>query len=200
MARGGGVEHDGRVRHGLDLLHELGKRHGLVDTGDRGGDLGEEGLGLGVLKLLRDLGRGVDLHGKEVVEAGHKGGLGGELLAEGVGEVVRGVRGDEEDGLAVLGELGSEGAARGGLTDTTLATDEDPAEGLGVDDVLQGGVHNLVSHVGEGAGLQMKGTVAEAEGNDEGTREETASGGEGARRKRQSERACAHRLQTKKKR
>jgi hypothetical protein len=37
------------------------------------------------------------------------------------------IGGDEEDFLAVRGELSSDGARGSGLTDTTLATNEDPA-------------------------------------------------------------------------
>ena len=52
----------------------------------------------------------VDLHGGEVVEAVDEAGLLAELLGEGVGQVVGGVGGDEEDGAADAGQLDGQGA------------------------------------------------------------------------------------------
>lgn len=53
---------------------------------------------------------GVDFHGAEVLEAVDEARILAELLVEGVGEVVGGVGGDEEDGSAVLCQLDGERA------------------------------------------------------------------------------------------
>lgn len=39
MARGGGVEDDGFVGQGFDLFEDFGKGHGLVNTGNLGGEM-----------------------------------------------------------------------------------------------------------------------------------------------------------------
>ena len=87
--------------------------------------------------------RGVDLHGREVVEALDGRGLPPDLLAEGIREVVRRVRGHDEHLLATLGELDAEAARGGGLTDSALATNEDPLEGVLLDDVHERGIGKI---------------------------------------------------------
>jgi hypothetical protein len=52
-------------------------------------------------------------------------------------EVVGGVGGDEEDGLADLRQLRGQGAGRRGLPNTPFSTDKDPAERLLLQDVLK---------------------------------------------------------------
>lgn len=80
----------------------------------------------------------VYFHRAQVREALDEPRFFSEFLGEGIAEVVCGVGGDEEDGLAVAGELNGEGAGGGGFTDTAFAADEDPAEGFLVDYGLEG--------------------------------------------------------------
>lgn len=53
---------------------------------------------------------------------------------------MRGIGGDEEHGAAHLGQLDGQRAGGGGLPDSSLPTDEDPAEGLLVEDGLERGL------------------------------------------------------------
>lgn len=82
-------------------------------------------------------------HGVEVGESADEGGELGEALLEGVAEVVRGVGGDDEHGLADPGEEDGEDGAAGGLADAALAADEDPLEGLLVQEVPHRGLRRV---------------------------------------------------------
>ena len=155
MAGGGRVEDDDVVVEALDLLHELGEGHGLVDAGDGVGQLGHDGgdggivTAVGAGRLLHGLLHllhvvvGVNFHGREVVEALDGGRLAADLLAEGIGQVVGRVSTDDEDLLAGLGELDAKAARGGGLTDSTLATNEDPLERVLLDDVHERGIGKI---------------------------------------------------------
>jgi hypothetical protein len=103
------VEDNHLVLHTLDLLQHLCETHGLVDTGDAEGHVLEHvahatetlhGL-LCIVAAGRDQvldgAVGVDLHGGQVLYAGHGSGILAELDAEGVAEVVGWVGGDEQD-------------------------------------------------------------------------------------------------------
>lgn len=50
---------------------------------------------------------------------------------------------DDEDLLAALGELDAKAARGGGLTDSTLATNEDPLERVLLDDVHERGIGKI---------------------------------------------------------
>lgn len=76
----------------------------------------------------------IDFHSTEVREAIDETGFLAEFLGEGIGEIVGGVGGDEEDGAADFGELDCEGAGGCGLSYASFAADEDPAEGFLVED------------------------------------------------------------------
>ena len=155
VAGRGRVEDDDVVVEALDLLHQLREGHGLVDSRDGVGQLGHDGGDGGIVpavgagRLLHGLLHllhvvvGVNLHGREVVEALDGGRLAADLLAEGIGEVVGGVGTDDEDLLAALGELDAEAARGGGLTDSALATNEDPLEGVLLDDVHERGIGKI---------------------------------------------------------
>ena len=82
-------------------------------------------------------------HGVEVGESADEGGEFGEALLEGVAEVVCGVGGDDEHGLADGGEEDGEDGATGGLADAALAPDEDPLEGVLVEEVLHRGLRRV---------------------------------------------------------
>jgi len=56
---------------------------------------------------------------------------------------VRGVGGDDEHGLADGGEEDGEDGAAGGLADAALAPDEDPLEGVLVEEVLHRGLRRV---------------------------------------------------------
>jgi len=108
----------------------------------------------------------IDLHGAQVGEAINQPRLLAKLLSERIAEVVRRIGGDDQDGLADLGELDGERTRRGRLANTSLAADEDPAECLLVDDGLEAGLHNVV-RVNEG-GVGHGGVRGGAERLEEG--------------------------------
>lgn len=54
------------------------------------------------------------------------------------------VGGDEENGAAHFGELDGEGAGGGGLSDSSLAANEDPAEGTLVQNGLEGWLEDVL--------------------------------------------------------
>lgn len=198
VAGGGGVEDDGLVGEGLDLLEDFGKGHGLVDTGNlymlkqdeleqrklrerlrkikikiegrNGGEIWVGALvrktyskskilhhathaaahGIHIILLaLTDqkvlhAAVGINLHGAEVVKAVDEAGLLAEFLRKGIRQVVRGVGRDEQHRAADLGELDGERARGGGLADTALAADKDPAEGALVKKRLQRRLESVV--------------------------------------------------------
>jgi hypothetical protein len=90
-----------------------------------------------------DAAAGVDLHCAEIVEAVNQASVLAELLIEGVAEVVGGIGGDEEDGLAVLGHLDGKGARRCSLADASFAANKDPPQRLLVQNVLESRLHGL---------------------------------------------------------
>lgn len=114
------------------VAHASQRRHGL----------------LGALAALRqqvlDAAVRVNLHSAQVVEAVNLARILAKLLVEGIAQIVCGVSGDQEDVLAVLGELNGERARRGRLAHTTLAADEYPAQRLLVDNGLERGLHDFV--------------------------------------------------------
>lgn len=103
------VEDDNLVLHALDLLQDFGEAHGLVDTGNAEGHVLEHVAHTtetlhGLLRIVTtsrdqvlDRAVGVDLHGGEVLYAGHGSGIFTELDPESVAEVVGWVGGDEQD-------------------------------------------------------------------------------------------------------
>ena len=94
----------------------------------------------------------IDFHGTEISVAFDEAGLLAELLAEGVGQVVGRVGGDEEDGFADAGHLDGEGAGGGGFADAAFAADEDPAEGLLGEEGGEGGGEGVGVGVEDGGG------------------------------------------------
>jgi len=123
------------------VAHATETRHGLL------------GLLATSIEHISDRAVRINLHGAQVVEAIDQTGVLSELLVEGIGQVVGRIGRDEEDILAVLCELNGQGTRGGGLSDTTLTADEDPAERLLIEDVLQRGGHLVVcvdkgGHVG----------------------------------------------------
>jgi hypothetical protein len=82
-------------------------------------------------------------HGVEVGESADEGRELGEALLEGIAEVVGGVGGDDEHGLAGGGEEDGEDGAAGGLADAALAADEDPLEGVLVEEVPHRGLRRV---------------------------------------------------------
>lgn len=63
-----------------------------------------------------------------------------------------GIGGDEEDGFADFGELDCEGAGGCCFAYASFAADEDPAEGVLVEEGLEGGVHGIEGGVEGGGG------------------------------------------------
>lgn len=62
------------------------------------------------------------------------------------------VGGDEEDRAAYFGELDGEGTGGGGLSDSSLAADKDPAEGALVEDGLEGWLEDVLVCVDDSVG------------------------------------------------
>lgn len=62
------------------------------------------------------------------------------------------VGGDEENGAAHFGELDGEGAGGGGLSDTTLSADKNPAKGALVEDGLESWLEDVLVGVDDCAG------------------------------------------------
>jgi hypothetical protein len=84
-------------------------------------------------------------HGVEVGESADECGELGEALLEGVAEVVGGVGGDDEHRLANGGEEDGEDRAARGLPDAALAADEDPLEGVLLEEVPHRGLWHVAS-------------------------------------------------------
>mmetsp|Transcript_3475 Transcript_3475/g.5085 ORF Transcript_3475/g.5085 Transcript_3475/m.5085 type:complete len:277 (-) Transcript_3475:399-1229(-) len=107
---GSGIEDNDIKVEFLDLFHEFGEGHGLVDTGDTGCEFAHEGLDAGILLVgffhaslhFFHVIVGVDFHGGQVVEAVDGGGFATDFLAEGIRQVVSGVGGNNEDLLSAL--------------------------------------------------------------------------------------------------
>lgn len=154
VAGGSSIEDDDGVGCALDLLEDLGKGHGLVNTGDREGNVlhhvshagSSASCALGLLDHLLNGPTGVNLHAVQVVDTIHRSGVLAELLAKGVRKVVCGISGDEQNGLSVLGQLDGKGTGGGGLTNTSLTTDKDPSERVLVNDVLERGGGGVFVH------------------------------------------------------
>jgi hypothetical protein len=109
-------------------------------------------------------------HGVEVGESSDECGELGEALLEGVAEVVGGVGGDDENGLTGGGEEdGEDGAARG-LPDAALAANEDPLEGVLLEEVP----HRRLRHVA--SVHHRRGRHAPIPGDDRRARGEMRSG------------------------
>jgi len=123
VARRGRVEHDDVIIHVLHLFHDLCERNGFINARDGRREVLEEGAvapeggteGAGgsaeALKAalgaeLSVWGARVDLHREEVGVPVDGEGLTTELLAEGIAEVMRRVRGDDEDLSPVRGVAG----------------------------------------------------------------------------------------------
>lgn len=94
----------------------------------------------------------INLHSAQVGIPIDKPSLLAELLVEGIGEVVCWVSGDEEDGAAHFGELYGERAGSGGLSDSSLTADEDPAEGALVENGLEGWLKDVLVCVEDSVG------------------------------------------------
>jgi hypothetical protein len=107
-------------------------------------------------------------------------------LVEGIGQVVRGIGADEQDGAADLGQLDGQGARGGRLADAALAADEDPAEGALVEERLEGRLEGVGVEdgghlccccvVGEVAGVMSKGLGLEERSEKEEASEYQSTG------------------------
>lgn len=109
-------------------------------------------LAVPVRQKILDAAIGIDLHSAQVVISVNETSLLSEFLSEGIAQVVSGIGGDQEHGFAGFGKLDGERARGRGLTHTTFATDEDPAEGFLVDDRLERGIHVEIVTLDHGGG------------------------------------------------
>lgn len=67
-------------------------------------------------------------HSKEVVESIDERGLLVKLLLEGIAQVMRRVRGDDQDALSYLREQRSNSTRASSLTDSSFAAYKDPSK------------------------------------------------------------------------
>mmetsp|Transcript_7553 Transcript_7553/g.46426 ORF Transcript_7553/g.46426 Transcript_7553/m.46426 type:complete len:255 (+) Transcript_7553:3680-4444(+) len=139
VSSGGSVKHDGRVIHGLHLFHDFSKAHCFVDPRDGRREICEESIVFFSVGQVGVFWFWIHFHGVQVVESIHQGGMACELLTKRVAEVVRRIRGDDQDALTHLRQLHGQAARRRGLSHATLSADEDPFQGRLVQHVLQRG-------------------------------------------------------------
>jgi hypothetical protein len=89
----------------------------------------------------------VAYHSVQVREPLHEGGRLGELLPEGIAEIMGWVCGDDQDALPDGCKLHGKAAGAGGFTDATLAPHEHPFQRFLLEQVAECRVQALVRHV-----------------------------------------------------
>lgn len=104
-----------------------------------------------------DGGGGIDFHGGEVSESIHLARILAKLLSKRIGQVVCGIRADEQDTLPDFGELYGQGTGCGGFADTSLPATEYPLQRRleRISSCLRRGRGNLVEDVLEGGGEEF---------------------------------------------